>query len=211
MWLNSSHIVGIEPTVLSDKLDVGVIRWQVLRKAPGFGRDWLGEAQISGGKNPKSFSGWVSSAQQASKWSCQVGRWFMSLVYKGRAGARNIFLGFLSSTWWHLKPWDWVRSPMESTDERGGGEGGRGKGGGAMDKASRHSNTYQCWNQAHGSRENSVLSSVKWEHVWESTWDTTQSFISGRTQSLFLPQKVNNLKQSITFIQSMEMLYNHLL
>ena len=32
---------------------------------------------------------------------------------------------------------------MESTDGRGGGEGGRGNGGGAMDEASRHSNTYQ--------------------------------------------------------------------
>lgn len=56
--------------------------------------------------------------------------------------------------------------------------------------------------QGHGSLENSVPSSAKWEHVWESTWATTQHFINGKRQSLLLHQKVNDLKQPITFIQS---------
>lgn len=47
--------------------------------------------------------------------------------------------------------------------EEGRGEGERH---GAKDKGFMYSNMHQLWDQEHGSQENSVSSSVKWEHVY---------------------------------------------
>lgn len=78
-----------------------------------------------------------------------------------------------------------------------------------MDKVFMHFNMYQLWYQGHGSLENALPSSVKWEHAFKSEWDPMKCFKNGR-HSLFLHQKVNNSKQTDD-LESTEIFYKQLL
>lgn len=76
-----------------------------------------------------------------------------------------------------------MRSPMKGVNQRRRRRGKKGEvGWGQSCQVLQHLLTQK---QGHGSLENSVPSSAKWEHVWESTWATTLHFINGKDSPYF--------------------------